>query len=1289
MKKTLILVLTFLVLLLVQRTYAAARDANRPGVLYHGKEVGTQRLLVTWKNPPIAGSAGTLAANPSASELTWVNKLRMLPSVPSVGVVEITAERSFLAGKSSLQANELVDATAEIEARIEELRKTGLFATVEPDYVVQHCALPSDEAFVDGRLWGLRNTGQSGGVSGADIEVVPAWEQTTGSANVVVAIIDTGIRYTHRDLAANMWKNPGEIAGDGKDNDKNGYVDDVYGIDAFAGDADPMDENGHGTHCAGTIGAVANDSNPHVGVAWNVKLMALRFLGPDGRGYISDSIECIDYAISKGATILSNSWGGGGFSSALESAIDRARKAGILFVAAAGNEGANNDVEPQYPSSYDVENVISVAALDRADHMASFSNYGASSVDLGAPGVSIYSSVASSDTAYEFYNGTSMATPHVSGVAALIRARFPTITLSELRTRILGNTRPVAALNGFSVTGGAVSAVRALGGSTVGELAMALTSRPFPLRAGQPAQLMATVTRAGQAVGGAAVAGTFNGKNLAFLDNGQSPDALSGDGVYTAAATAPDVTGSFPLAVTASSSGQSVQATTNLAVDMAAPSNDNFSNAVDIGTQTRRLTGSNLGAGAEAGEPAHAGTSAYRSVWWKWRPGTSGNATLTTFDSRFDSVLAVYTGTSLASLQQVAANDNAGGTYQSSVTFSAAANTTYYIAVDGFTGATGNIILNIQPPGTTPNQPPGFSRSPSNQSAVEGNTATFSVDVTGFPAPSLKWRKNGVDLVDGGRISGAGTANLQITNVSAPDSGSYDCVAANAGGTATSDSAFLFVEGAAVRPPNDNFSDRITIATTAGVSGSNTNASRESGEPAHAGASGSHSVWWTWHASSAGPVTIATTNSSFDTALGVYLGSSVQKLTQVAANNDNGDSRQSLVRFQAVANRDYQIAVTGIGSETGRIQLSVVQDLSGGVGGNYPSTEVPRPIPENASTVSSLTISGAGDSFSPASILVSLDISHTYRNDLVVRLIAPGGEVIVIQSRSGGPADNLVINGKALTAEGFAWSPPASINPNGTWKLELSDAAYGDTGVLNGWGLRLLGNGSPGDPTLPPPAESEAIDFEASDLPLPISSQGAATSEIAVNQQPPNIAASEVKISVDLEHTNTGNLGLQLISPEGVKFVVYGGQQKNQSRLVLEDQKLGSSSKRLNPNGTWKLVAKNRPAGGSGSLLSWTLKFPEFSTPTISVSDPQIDQATKVAKVYSFQGSASDDKGISRVEWKPATEKKWQAVRLDKKFGNWTQKVSLKKSGIYTFEFRAVDADGLISPTGLVTITLE
>jgi len=330
--------------------------------------------------------------------------------------------------------------------------------SVEPDFAIDPTALPNDPHF--GRLWGLLNSGAS------DIRVETAWNTTTGSRNVVVAVIDTGVDYTHPDLTTNIWTNPREVAGDGIDNDGNGLVDDLRGWDFANNDADPMDDNGHGTHVTGTIGATGNNGIGVTGVNWAVSILPLKFLTASGSGSTSNAIAAINYATQMrrdfGVNIVAtnNSWGGGGYSSLLRDAIDAGGRAGILFVAAAGNGSVNTDVNNQYPASYSGTSIISVAATTLERSLAKFSNYGLVSVDLAAPGSGIYSTVPGN--AYATYSGTSMATPHVVGTVALLAAAYPTANASQIRSAILTATTPVAGLAGRVATGGLLNATGSL-----------------------------------------------------------------------------------------------------------------------------------------------------------------------------------------------------------------------------------------------------------------------------------------------------------------------------------------------------------------------------------------------------------------------------------------------------------------------------------------------------------------------------------------------------------------------------------------------------------------------------------------------------------------------------------------------------------------------------------------------------------------------------------------------------------------------------------------------------------
>lgn len=347
---------------------------------------------------------------------------------------------------------------------IKELLAAGIIEIFEPNYIIKiNATAPNDSRYSE--LWGLNNTGGSGGTADVDIDAPEAWDLTRGNSDVVVGVVDTGVLYTHPDLANNMWHNPGEIPSNNIDDDGNGYIDDYYGLNAINPTQAPLDDNGHGSHCSGTIAGTGNNGVGVIGVAHGVKIMALKFINSSGSGSTSDAITAINYAIDMkkagvNIRVLSNSWGGAGNSSALESAISQASSNGILFVAAAGNEHSNNDTTSSYPANYNLPNVISVAAVDRAGNLASFSNYGITKVHVAAPGVSILSTVLSN--AYAVYNGTSMATPHVSGVAALLLSREPSLSVQTLKTRIISSAKPLSSLNGMVQSGGIVSAYRAL-----------------------------------------------------------------------------------------------------------------------------------------------------------------------------------------------------------------------------------------------------------------------------------------------------------------------------------------------------------------------------------------------------------------------------------------------------------------------------------------------------------------------------------------------------------------------------------------------------------------------------------------------------------------------------------------------------------------------------------------------------------------------------------------------------------------------------------------------------------
>ncbi|NNK48640.1 MAG: S8 family serine peptidase, partial [Gemmatimonadetes bacterium] len=326
---------------------------------------------------------------------------------------------------------------------------------IEPNYILTAVETPDDARYDE--LWGMNNTGQTGGTAGADISAEMAWDVFTGNSNIVVGVIDTGVDYNHPDLVDNIWTNPGEIPGNGIDDDGNGYIDDIHGWDWVNDDADPMDDNGHGTHCSGTIGGVGNNGTGVAGVNWDVRIMGLKFLSAGGSGSTADAVSAVEYATDMAlrypgeVRVTSNSWGGGGFSQALYDAIEEAGLADMLFIAAAGNSSSNNDASPHYPSNYDLDNVVSVAATDHNDNLAGFSSYGATTVDLAAPGVDILSTIPGGG--YGLSSGTSMATPHVAGVAALTFGRFPAVSALDAKSLILNGADPLDNLSGVVLTG--------------------------------------------------------------------------------------------------------------------------------------------------------------------------------------------------------------------------------------------------------------------------------------------------------------------------------------------------------------------------------------------------------------------------------------------------------------------------------------------------------------------------------------------------------------------------------------------------------------------------------------------------------------------------------------------------------------------------------------------------------------------------------------------------------------------------------------------------------------------
>ena len=397
-------------------------------------------------------------------------------------VAGTTVKKEYDAVAPGLAAVGLPEGTNVLDAFLE-FNGSGNVLYAEPNYKYKLFLVPNDPNFAD--LWGLDNTGQTGGTADADIDAPEAWDIVTGNPDIIVAITDTGVDYDHPDLKDNMWVNAEELNGNaGVDDDGNGYVDDIYGYD-FAGavardpdddDSDPNDMFFHGTHVAGTIGAVGNNSVGVTGICWNVKMMALKIFADDFRVeptvFVSEAVEAIGYAVNNGAKIINASWGGDYFSQSLHDAIKDAGDAGLLFVAATGNDRKNNDVYPVYPANFDLDNIIAVMSTDHNDKASMFSNYGASSVDIAEPGTDVLSTtptyqtfamtVFGVDPNYDTLSGTSMSAPCASGSCALVWAKYPTLPNRLVKGILLKTVDPTLTTPRLCLSGGRINLYRAL-----------------------------------------------------------------------------------------------------------------------------------------------------------------------------------------------------------------------------------------------------------------------------------------------------------------------------------------------------------------------------------------------------------------------------------------------------------------------------------------------------------------------------------------------------------------------------------------------------------------------------------------------------------------------------------------------------------------------------------------------------------------------------------------------------------------------------------------------------------
>jgi len=644
--------------------------------------------------------------------------LRTFPAIGNLQVVEVESEAS-------------------VGAVVRAYLESGLVAYAEPDfYVILYQAppriVPDDPRFGD--QWALDHASRK------DINAPEAWAIRSSAEDVVVAVVDTGVKLTHEDLAANLWTNPGEIPNNGQDDDQNGYVDDIHGINAEDGSGNPEDASGHGTHVAGIIGACGNNGLGVAGVAWQVRLMPLAFTAaPEVPGTVSRVVACLDYARAQGAHLVNASWGIPCRSQALYDALEQLRAAGIILVAAVGNDAWDTDQSLDFPSVYELDNIVSVAAGNYEGKLAYFSSYGGGLVDLVAPGwdiLSTYISPSGPQTNYTNLTGTSMAAPHVSGALALARQALPAESARAAIYRLLAGVDTDAALVGKCLTAGRLNLQRLIEGTrplapandnfesavvligthpTAFGVSLYATKQPGePNHAGDaggasvwwswtapgsgPVEI--TTGRSITASGGAfdTLLAVYTGSSLGSLtlvvqdDNGglTAEGAGSSRAFFTASAGT-----TYRIAVDGRGGAQGF-VRLNLAL---APRNDSFATSTRLTGEFIACETSNLGASKQSGEAAHGGNAGGRSLWWSWTAPTGGTVSLTTAGSNFDTLLAVYTGSWPPAL--LAGNDDETdarlrddyGGKTSGLTFTAQAGQTYHFAVDGKGGAAGRIVL--------------------------------------------------------------------------------------------------------------------------------------------------------------------------------------------------------------------------------------------------------------------------------------------------------------------------------------------------------------------------------------------------------------------------------------------------------------------------------------------------------------------------------------------------------------------------------------------------------------------
>lgn len=870
---------------------------------------------------------------------------RRIKSVPGLVILERVGSD---AGDAAGQASAFT--VSSLSTTLSSLLSSGGFEYAEPNYIKRPALEPDDSAYVDGTLWGLNNTGQGGGLEDIDINAPEAWDTSTGSKDVIVAVLDSGVLPTHIDLAEQMWINADEVPDNGIDDDNDGYVDNVIGVNIVSGVGDVNDQDGHGTHVAGTIGAAANDGNEHVGVMWDVSIMGIRA----GNASFShaDLIAGFDFAIQNGAKVVNASFGGYAFSQGMYDIIEAAGINGVIIVAAAGNESNNNDGLPPYPTSYDLDNIISVAAIDRYGDLAGFSNYGRTTVDVGAPGVEIHSTYADSDTSYLVLQGTSMASPHVAGCVGLLFSVFPDATVDEIRTRLFESAVKLPSLEGITVTGGLVNIGGALDLEGDGNLEIGV--QPLggaTLFAGQTVTFSVRVTDL-VGISDATVTATVleTEETIEFTNDGVDPDLNAGDATYTGSYTVQDIgLDSINISFTATAPEKN-EATRNLKYNIVVPApNHLFADALKIPSNgyilpvrtTNQAPDPEEGevdlANPESGEPNHDGiVTSHASLWFDWSPAVNSTTLIDTAGSSIDTVIGVYLGQSPDTLRHIASADfSFDNGVEAQLKFDAVAGETYRIAIAGRNAfEEGLIRLRVVPNGEPDSEAPVVSIGyPGSGLSLDVNT--LIVNGTAFdPAVNSSGIRDILVQVNRDQPTYAlGTTSWEIPV--------FLSVGLNTITVSAVDFANNVSEAVSVnvsyRPtvlPNDLFVNSILLTgnnSETPVMGNTELANKENQEANHGGNNGGKSVWYRWRAPQTGILTISTEGSSFDTLLGLYTGPSgedapparVHNILPVAQNDDAEEGVTFSKIAQAIqARKVYYIAVDGFGGKSGDFQLS-------------------------------------------------------------------------------------------------------------------------------------------------------------------------------------------------------------------------------------------------------------------------------------------------------------------------------------------------------------------------------